>query len=73
LYEDCRENHKHEKQNADEFHVEQNKISKMSETSKTSKTNKMSETSGLYYKDIHGQMSVIFQATILAMKNVRNL
>jgi hypothetical protein len=28
---------------------------------------------GLYYKHIHGQMSVHFYATILALKNVCNL
>ncbi len=32
-----------------------------------------SDISGLYHKHIHDQMSVIFQAIILAMKNVHNL
>jgi len=30
-------------------------------------------SSGLYYKHVHGQMSIIFHATILAVKNVRSL
>ncbi len=28
---------------------------------------------GLYYKHVHSQMSIIFQATILAVKNVRKI